>query len=139
MDAALILAERFRRNPLVELVSVGEALGDLRVEPAERVRDRVAHQAQADGPASATWHVQGVVCRGFGAGLGRVHGVAMSRDDVGVEGVLDVGRGIGLAPETDGVAVILGEEQFGTPITVQTVLAKLLVRDVNDTGSPLTQ
>ena len=72
-------------------------------------------QAQADGLAPAAGHVQDVVRRGLGADLGRVDRIALSRDDVGVERVLDVGRGIGLAPETLALLSFSVKSNSGAP------------------------
>ena len=115
VNPALILAQRLRGDPVVELVGLGDAPRQSRRESAKCVVGRVTSQAKTDGLAPAAGHLQHVVGGGLGSGLGGVDRIAVSRDDVRVEGVLDVGRGIGLAPETAGVALVLGEEQLRAP------------------------
>ena len=132
-----ILVQRRRRNPIVELVSVGDpALEDL-VEAAEGLLGPGGRQTEADGLASAAGHVEDIVRRRLGPDLGGVDRLAAARDDVLVERVLDVGRRVGLAPETAGVAFVLGEEQLRGAIALQPVLAKLMMGRLNDAGSRL--
>ena len=100
VHAPFVLVQRRRRNPVVEFVGVGDpALEDV-LETAEGLVDPGRRQTEADGLASAGGHVEDVVGRRLGPDLGGVDRLAAARDDVLVEGVLDVGRRIGLAPET---------------------------------------
>ncbi len=46
----------------------------------------------------------------LGAAARRIHGIALALDQKAVEGVLDVGRGVGRAPQALGVAFVLGEQ-----------------------------
>ena len=69
--------------------------------------------------------------RGLGPRLGGIDRLALSGDDVGVERILDVGRRVGLAPQTLCVALVLGEEQLRGAIAMEPVLAQLMVRGLN--------
>ena len=109
---ALVLAQRLRRDPLVELVGVGDPALECLLEAAEGVVGPGGGQTEADGLAAAGGHVEHIVGRGLGPDLGGVDRVAAARDDVFVERVLDVRGRIGLAPETGRVALVLGEEQL---------------------------
>ena len=62
--------------------------------------------------------------RGLGPHLGGIHRLALSRDDVGVERILDVGGSIGLAPESLRIALIFREQQLRPSIAIQPVLAQ---------------
>ena len=77
--------------------------------------------------------------RGLGPRLGGIHRVAASRDDVLVERVLDIGRSIGLAPQTLRIALVFGEEQIRGAVTIEPVLAKLWVHGPNGAGSRFEQ
>ena len=70
--------------------------------------------------------------RGLGPDLGGIDRLALSRDHIAVERVLDVGRRIGLAPQTLRIALVFGEQQLRRAIAMEPVLAQLLVRGVND-------
>jgi hypothetical protein len=72
------------------------------------------------------------VGRSLGPDLGRVDRLAAARNDVRVERILDVRRSVRLAPETAGIALVLGEEQLRGSIALHTVLAKLMVRRLDD-------
>ena len=107
-----ILVQRVRRNPIVELVGVGDPALEYLLETAKGLVDPGGRQTEADGLASAAGHVEDIVGRRLGPDLGGVDRLAAARDDVLVERILDVGGRIGLAPETGRVALILGEEQL---------------------------
>ena len=77
--------------------------------------------------------------RGLGPGLGGIHRLALSRDNVGVERILDVGRRIGLAPQTLRIALVFGEEQLRGAIAMQPVFAQLMVRGLNGARSRFAQ
>ena len=72
-------------------------------------------------------HVEHIVGCGLRPDPGGVHGVRVSHDDVGVERILDVGSGVGLAPQTMGIALVLGEEQLGRSVTREAIVAQLVV------------
>ena len=139
VDAALILAQSLRCDPLVEFVGLGDPPVESSLEPAEGIVYGSGRETQPDGLAAGGGHVEHVVGCGLRPDPGGVHGVRVSRDDVGVERILDVGSGVGLAPQTVGIALVLGEEQLGGAIAPELVLANLLVRDVNGTGHGLSQ
>ena len=129
---ALIFSQRWRRDPLEELVGVGDpSLEDL-LEAAEGLVYPGGRQPQADGLASAGGHVERVVRRRLGPGLGGIDRFAAARDDVLVERVLDVGRRVRLAPEPAGIGLVLGEEQLRGALAVEPVLAELMVGGSND-------
>ena len=136
---ALIFVQRGRRDPLVEFVGVGDPAFEHLLEAAEGIVYPGGRQTEADGLAAAAGHVEDIVGRRLGPGLGGIHRLAAARDDVLVERVLDVGRRIGLAPETLRIALVLGEEQLRGAIAMQPVLAKLMVRGLNDAGSHFAQ
>ena len=127
VHAALILVQGFRCDPLVEFVGLGNPPIESSLEPVECIVDGGARQTQPDGAAAAGRHVKDVVGRGLGAHSGRVDGIGVPGDDVGVEGIFDIRGGIGLAPQTVRVAFVLGEEQLRGSVTRQLVLAKLRV------------
>ena len=77
--------------------------------------------------------------RGLGPGLGGIHRLALSRDDVGVERILDVGRRIGLAPQTLRIALVFGEQQLRGAIAMEPVLAQLMVRGLDGARPRLAQ
>ena len=52
-----------------------------------------------------------------------------------VKRILDVGRRIGLVPQTLRIALIFGEEQLRGAIAMEPVLAKLMVCGLNGAGS----
>src|SRR3989454_8408777 len=60
---AFIFVQRGRRNPIVELVSVGDPTLEYLVEPAKGIVDRDGRQTEADGLASAGGHVEDIVGR----------------------------------------------------------------------------
>ena len=134
---ALIFGQRLGRDPLVEFVGVGDAALEYLLEAAEGVVGPGGRQAQPDSLAAAAGHVEDIVGRGLGARLGGIHRLALSRDDVGVERILDVGRRVGLAPQTLRVALVFGEEQLRGAIAMQPVLAELRVRGLNGARRPL--
>ena len=74
MDAAFVLAERRRRNPIVELVGIGEALLE---DPLEGLAEGLAlgprGEPQPYDFAPAGRHVDDVVGRGLRAGLRGIH------------------------------------------------------------------
>ena len=49
-----------------------------------------------------------------------------------MEGVLDVGRRVGLVPQPLGIAFVFREQQFGLPVAIQQVLAQLRVAGPDD-------
>ena len=129
VDPSLVLAQRGGGDPLVELVGVGEARGDGRIEALpERRGGRLRRTAAGGRPTSRRRHVEDVAGRGLRAGLRRVDGLGVAGDDILVERVLDPGRSIRLAPEALGVALVLGEEQLGRAVTGERVVAQLRVR-----------
>ena len=77
--------------------------------------------------------------RRLGPHLRRVDRVAVALDHAGMERVLDVGRRIGLTPETRCVALVLGEQQFRCAIAREPVLAQLGMRGLDDAGSHLAE
>ena len=100
-------------------------------KPPKGSFDPGGRQTQPDRLAAAAGHVEDIVGRGLGPGLGGIHRLALSRDDVGVERILDVGRRVGLAPQTLRIALVLGEEQLRGAIAMEPVLAQLMVRGLN--------
>ena len=139
MHPALIVGERLRRDPLVEFVGVGDPALERLLEAAKGLIDPRGRQTEADGLASAGGHVEGVVGGRLGAHLGGVDRLAAARDGVGVERVLDVRGRVGLAPETGGVALVLGEEQLRSSIAREPVLAELVVGGLDDARPRLAQ
>ena len=101
------------------------------LETAEGVFCPGGRQTQPDSLAAAAGHVEDIVRRGLGPGLGGIDRLALSRDDVGVERILDVGRRVGLAPQTLCIALVLGEEQLRGAIAMEPVLAQFMVRGLN--------
>jgi hypothetical protein len=79
------------------------------------------------------------VGRDLGPRSGRIHRLAISGDDVGVEPILDVGRSVGPAPETLGVVLIFGEKQLLGTIAMELVLAQLMVFGLNGGGPRFAQ
>ena len=127
VDAALVLAERARRDALVELVGVGEPLPERRLERrAERRRPpgRSVRRSRTTS-AAARGHLEHVARRGLGAGLRRVDRVALAGDDVPVERVLDARRRVRLAPQPLRVALVLREQQLRRAVAGERVLAQL--------------
>ena len=139
MYPALVLSQRGRRNPVVEFVSVGETFLENLLESVEGLVYPRGCQTETDGLAATGGQIEGIVRGGLGPGLGGVDRLAAARDDVLVEGVLGVGRRVGLAPETAGIALVLGEEQLRGAIAVEPVLAELMVRGSHDAGSHFAQ
>ena len=139
VDATLILGERPRRDPLVELVGVGDAAREDLLEIAEGIRGPVGRQAQADRRAAARRHVEGIVGGRLGPGPGGIHRLGLLRDHPGVEGVLDVRRRVRLAPQALRIALVLGEEQLRGAVAVQPVFAEVGMRRLNDTRRRLPQ
>ena len=136
---AFIFVQRGRRNPIVELVSVGDPALECLLEPAKGLVYPGGRQTEADGLAAAAGHVEDIVSRRLGPDLGGVDRLAAARDDVRVERILDVRGGIGLAPETGRVALVLGEEQLRGSIAEQPVLAKLVVCGLDGARPHLAQ
>ncbi len=136
---ALIFAQRLRRDPLVEFVRVADPAFEYLLEIAEGIFYLGGRQPQADRLAAAAGHFEDIVGRGLGPHLGGIHRLALSRDDVIVERILDVGRSIGLAPETLRIALILGEQQLRSSIAIQPVLAQFMVGGLNDARRCLPQ
>src|SRR2546425_2669524 len=134
-----IFVQRGRRNPIVELVSVGDPTLDYLVDPAKGIVVPDGRQTEADSLASAGGHVEDIVGRRLGPDLGGVDRLAAARDDVLVERILDVRGRTGLAPETGRVTLVLGEEQLRGSIALQPVLAELLVGGLNDARPRLAQ
>ncbi len=126
-----IFVQRLRRNPLVEFVRVGDPAFEYLLETAKGIVYPGGRQTQADGRAAAAGHVEDIVGRRLGPDLGGVDRLAAARDEVLVERILDVGRRIGLAPETLRIALILGEEQLRGAIAMQPVVAQLRVRGLH--------
>ena len=148
MHAPFIVGQRLRRNPIVEFVGVRDPVLECLVEPVEGIADLESanafvgprgRQPQTHGLASASGHVEDIVGRSLGPGFRGVDRVAVARDDVFVERILDVGRRIGLAPQTGGVALVLGEEQLRGSVAKQPVLAKLTVCGLHDARSHLVE
>ena len=137
VHAALIFVQRLGRNPRVELVGVGDAALEDLLEAAERVLDCGGRQAQPERLAAAGGHFEDVVGRGLGPDLGGIDRVALSRDHVGVERILDVRRRVGLAPQPLRIALVLGEQQLRRAIAMEPVLAQLVVRGLNGARRPL--
>src|SRR3989441_9259534 len=77
-----IFVQRGRRNPIVELVSVGDPTLEYLVEPAKGIVDPDGRQTEADGLASAGGHVEGIVGRRLGPDLGGGGRLAAARDGV---------------------------------------------------------
>ncbi len=126
MDAALVLAERARRDPVVELVGVEDPLLERLLErPAERRARGPGGKPQADDLAAAGGDLEDIAGRGLRPGLLRVHGVALPGDDVAMERVLDVRRRIRLAPEPLEVALVLGEQELRGAVARERVIAQL--------------
>ena len=123
----LILAQRLRRDPPVEFVCVSDPAFEYPLEAAEGVVRRGGCKPQADRLAAAAGHFKHVMGRGLRPRLGGIHRLALSRDDVGVERILDVGRSTGLAIETAGIALILCEHQLRASIAIQPGLAQFMV------------
>src|SRR4029453_6727456 len=108
----VVFIQRGRRNPIVEFVRVGDPAFEYLLEIAKGVVDGGGRQTEADGLVSAAGHVEDVVGRRLGPDLAGVDRLAPARDDVFVEGVLDVRGRTGLAPETRRITLILREEQI---------------------------
>ena len=109
---AFVFVQRVGRNPIVEFVSVGDAAFERLFETAKSIFYLGGCQTQPDRLAAAGGHLEGIVGRRLGPRLGGIHRFAASRDDVLVERVLDIGRSIGLAPQTLRIALVFGEEQL---------------------------
>ena len=125
MHAPLVLAERGRRDPLVELVGVADSAREDLIDVLEGGRWTGGREPHRHDLAATGRHVQHVVRRGLGPGLRRVHGFAPAPDHIVVERVLHVGRRIRLPPQPLGVALVLGEQQLRAAIARQPVLAQL--------------
>ncbi len=123
--AALVLAERARRDPVVELVGIEDPLAEGVLEVgAERLARRAGGQAKPDGLAASGRHVDDVAGRRLGAGLRGVHGALLARDHVAVERVLHVRRRVGRTPQPFVVRLVLGEEQFRRAVARERVVAE---------------
>jgi hypothetical protein len=72
MHPALILGQRFGRNPLIEFISVGDAATEVLLETAEGVFCPGGRQTQPDSPAAAGRHIENVMGRGLGPRLGGI-------------------------------------------------------------------
>src|SRR5688500_3912379 len=98
--AALVLVQRARRDALVELVGVEQALperlGELRSELSAR---RAGGEPQLDDLAATRRHLDHVARGGLGPGLAGIHRLALPGDHVAMKCVLDVRRRVGPAPE----------------------------------------
>ena len=70
-------------------------------------------EAQAESDGFAGWDFGIIEGGGFGALFGRVDCAGFVLDQVSVEGVFDVGGGVGTAPQVFVVGFIFGEEQIG--------------------------
>ena len=101
------------------------------LEIAEGVCCPGGGQTQPDSLAAAAGHVEDIMRRGLGPRPGGIDRRVLSGDDVGVERILDVGRRVGLAPQTLCVALVLGEEQLRGAITMEPVLAQFMVCGLN--------
>jgi len=66
----------------------------------------------------------------------RVHRCGTPVDDVGIEGVLDVGAAAGGAEDALGVGLVLGEEELGTPLAVQPARPQFAVPGRDDRDPP---
>ena len=97
---ALIFVQRVGRNPIVEFVGVGDPAFEYPIETAKGIFCLGGRQTEADGLAAAGGHIECIVSRRLGPNLGGIHRVAAPGDDVCVECVLDIGRSIGLVPQT---------------------------------------
>ena len=124
---ALVFAQRLRRDPPVEFVRVGHPAFEDLLEALEGIVHRGGYQTQANRLAAAARHVQSIVGRGLGPRHGGIHGLVLPRDDVRVKRILDVGRSIGLAPETLRIRLVFGEEQLGGSVAIQPALAQFTV------------
>ena len=130
VDAPFVLGQRARRDPVVELVGVGQPRREGRVEvrPERLVPTVGGHgQPQTNGQRAASWHVEDVSGRSLRPGLRRVHRFGVAGDDVLVERVLDPWRGVRLTPEAVGVALVFGEEELGRPVAGKRVFAQLVM------------
>ena len=79
------------------------------------------------------------MCRGLGPCLAGIDRLALSRDDVGVKCILDVGRRIGLTPKTLCVGLIFGKEQLRGGIAMEPVVAQFGVYGLNFAKPHLAQ
>ena len=131
VHAPFIFVQRVRRNPLVEFVRVGDPAVKYPLETAKGIVDPGGRQTQADGRAAAAGHVEDIVGRRLGPDLGGVDRLAVARDEVRVERILDIRGRIGLAPETGRITLILGEEQLWGALAMQPVVAQLRVCGLN--------
>ena len=131
-----IFTQRSRRDPFIELIGIGAPAFEDLVETAEGISYLGGRQTQADGLAAAAGNVERIVGRGLGPGLGWIYCLALSRDDVFVERILDVGRPVGLIPQTLRITFIFSEEQLRGAIAMEPILAKLMVRRLNGHPDP---
>ena len=132
-----IFVQRVRRNPLVEFVRVGDPAVKYPLETAKGIVYPGGRQTQADGRAAAAGHVEDIVGRSLGPDLGGVDRLAVARDEVRVERILDIRGRIGLAPETGRITLILGEEQLRGSLAMQPVVTQLRVCGLNGARIPL--
>src|SRR5262249_5148292 len=98
----------------VVLVGLAASVGDDRVEAsAERRlarRLRLGVEAKPHDAGAAAGDVEDIARTGLGARLEGVHRGGQALDDVAVERVLHVRRGVRRAPEPLEVGLVLGEE-----------------------------
>jgi hypothetical protein len=127
------------RNSLVEFVGIAYPAVECLLETAERIFFLGGRQTQPNSLAAPAGHFEDIVGRDLGPRSGRIHRLAISGDDVGVEPILDVGRSVGPAPETLGVVLIFGEKQLLGTIAMEPVLALLMVFGLNGAGPRFAQ
>ena len=139
MHPTLIFVQRAGRDPLVEFVGVGDAAFERLFETAKGIFCRGGRQTQPDRLAATAGHLEGIMRRGLGPRLGGIHRLALSRDNVGVERILDIGRSIRLVPQTLRIAFVFGEEQLRGAIAIEPIFAQLVVFGLDGTRCYLAQ
>ncbi len=93
-------------------------------EGGRHLRRRRTSEPQPDGAGLAGPDGERDVRRHLGPAPGRVHRGHPAVHHGLVDSVLHVGRGIGLSPESLGVALVLGEEQRRLPLAVEVVVGQ---------------
>src|SRR5262245_51263990 len=75
----------------------------------------------------------------LGARARGIDRILASANDELVEGIFDVRRGIGLAPETGGVGVVLGEQRFRGALVVKHIVAEVWMKRLNPVAIAVAQ
>jgi hypothetical protein len=134
-DRGGVVADRRGRDRRVELVGLGAAGLDDRVEADEGVhqlRLGVGAQPHPHGHRALGGHHEPQVGGRLGALPGGVDGVGPAVDDVVVDAVLHVGGRVLPSPQARGVALVLAEQQLGAGLDVEQVPPELVVVRLHD-------